>query len=82
MIFWAIFVKVTPSSKKFVGDIAAHLFMVQEHHLTEQDVFRAWAFCYGLPGYIVVEMFSGDLGQPYGGYPKSCKKIILKGKSL
>ena len=25
-------------------------------------------------------MFSGDLGQPYGGFPKELQKIILKGK--
>ena len=28
----------------------------------------------------VVEMFPGDLGQPYGGFPKELQKIILKGK--
>ena len=28
----------------------------------------------------VVEMFSGDLGQPYGGFPKKLQEIILKGK--
>ncbi|EEM40266.1 Pyruvate carboxylase [Bacillus thuringiensis serovar sotto str. T04001] len=67
-------VKVTPSSK-VVGDMA--LFMVQ-NHLTEQDVLER-GHALDFPG-SVVEMFSGDLGQPYGGFPKELQKIILKGK--
>ena len=67
-------VKVTPSSK-VVGDMA--LFMVQ-NHLTEQDVLER-GHAMDFPG-SVVEMFSGDLGQPYGGFPKELQKIILKGK--
>ncbi|MEH7220202.1 pyruvate carboxylase, partial [Bacillus toyonensis] len=67
-------VKVTPSSK-VVGDMA--LFMVQ-NHLTEQDILER-GHALDFPG-SVVEMFSGDLGQPYGGFPKELQKIILKGK--
>ncbi|MDF4755796.1 hypothetical protein P3527_23380, partial [Vibrio parahaemolyticus] len=67
-------VKVTPSSK-VVGDMA--LFMVQ-NHLTEQDVLER-GHSMDFPG-SVVEMFSGDLGQPYGGFPKKLQEIILEGK--
>jgi pyruvate carboxylase len=68
-------VKVTPSSK-VVGDMA--LFMVQ-NNLTEQDIY--------LKGHelnfpeSVVSFFSGDLGQPVGGFPKELQEIILKGKT-
>jgi pyruvate carboxylase len=68
-------VKVTPSSK-VVGDMA--LFLVshgmtmhefeslgEDHHLTVPNS--------------VVEMFSGALGQPAGGWPKKLQKIILRG---
>ncbi|HDX9588458.1 pyruvate carboxylase [Bacillus sp. WLY-B-L8] len=67
-------VKVTPSSK-VVGDMA--LFMVQ-NHLTEKDIYER-GHALDFPG-SVVEMFSGDLGQPYGGFPKELQEIILKGK--
>lgn len=67
-------VKVTPSSK-VVGDMA--LFMVQ-NQLTEKDIYEH-GHSLDFPG-SVVEMFSGDLGQPYGGFPKELQSIILKGK--
>ncbi|CAM4032274.1 pyruvate carboxylase [Bacillus manliponensis] len=67
-------VKVTPSSK-VVGDMA--LFMVQ-NQLTEEDIYKH-GHSLDFPG-SVVEMFSGDLGQPYGGFPKELQNIILKGK--
>jgi pyruvate carboxylase len=68
-------VKVTPSSK-VVGDLAiflvSHDMMVRDleqlpvdHHLT-------------LPN-SVVEMFSGTLGEPEGGWPPKLQQIILKG---
>ena len=63
-------VKVTPSSK-VVGDMA--LFMVQ-NHLTEQDVLER-GHALDFPG-SVVEMFSGDLGQPYGGFPKELQRLF------
>jgi pyruvate carboxylase len=68
-------VKVTPSSK-VVGDMAlfllaneikpADLLELDEHH----DV--------SLPN-SVVEMFSGALGVPPGGWPKKLQRIILRG---
>jgi len=68
-------VKVTPSSK-VVGDMAlfllanemkpSDLMELDEHH----DV--------SLPN-SVVEMFSGTLGVPQGGWPKKLQRIILRG---
>jgi pyruvate carboxylase len=68
-------VKVTPSSK-VVGDMAlfllanelkpADLLKLDEHH----DL--------SLPN-SVVEMFSGALGVPPGGWPKKLQRIILRG---
>ena len=70
-------VKVTPSSK-VVGDMAlfllaneikpADLLKLDEHH----DV--------SLPN-SVVEMFSGALGVPPGGWPKKLQRIILRGQA-
>jgi pyruvate carboxylase len=69
-------VKVTPSSK-VVGDMTlfllanemkvADLLKLDEHH----DV--------SLPN-SVVEMFSGTLGVPPGGWPKKLQNIILRGR--
>ena len=67
-------VKVTPSSK-VVGDMA--LFMVQ-NDLTEEDVLTKGQTI-DFPD-SVIELFSGYLGQPYGGFPKDLQKVILKGK--
>ena len=70
-------VKVTPSSK-VVGDMTlflmakemrpADILKLDEHH----DV--------PFPN-SVVEMFSGGLGVPPGGWPKKLKKIILRGQA-
>ncbi len=65
-------VKVTPSSK-VVGDMA--LFMTS-NNLTKEDVFtkgETLAFPES-----VKQLFKGDLGQPYGGFPKELQKLILK----
>ncbi|WP_071395468.1 pyruvate carboxylase [Bacillus tuaregi] len=67
-------VKVTPSSK-VVGDMA--LFMVQ-NNLTEEDVLTK-GDTIDFPD-SVVELFTGSLGQPHGGFPKELQKVILKGK--
>jgi len=67
-------VKVTPSSK-VVGDMA--LFMVQ-NNLTEEDIYERGEIL-DFPD-SVVELFSGYLGQPHGGFPKELQRIILKGK--
>lgn len=67
-------VKVTPSSK-VVGDMA--LFMVQ-NNLTEEDVLTK-GDTIDFPD-SVIELFTGYLGQPHGGFPKELQKVILKGK--
>ncbi len=70
-------VKVTPSSK-VIGDLTlfllanemkpGDLLLLDEHH----DV--------SLPN-SVVEMFSGALGVPPGGWPKKLQRIILRGQA-
>ncbi len=65
-------VKVTPSSK-VVGDMA--LFMVA-NGLTKDDVL-AKGDSVSYPA-SVKSFFKGDLGQPYGGFPKEIQKIILR----
>lgn len=67
-------VKVTPSSK-IVGDMA--LFMVQ-NNLSEEEVYERGQFI-DFPA-SVIEFFQGDIGQPYGGFPKKLQEIILKGR--
>jgi pyruvate carboxylase len=65
-------VKVTPSSK-VVGDMA--LFMIS-NKLSKEDVMMKGAslsFPESVKGF-----FKGELGQPYGGFPKELQKIILK----
>ncbi len=65
-------VKVTPSSKA-VGDMA--LFMVA-NDLTAEDILdpeRELAYPSS-----VVDLISGRMGKPYGGFPTKVKKRILK----
>jgi len=67
-------VKVTPTSKS-VGDMA--LFMLA-NNLTCEDVLnpdRDIAF----PG-SVIDLISGGMGQPPGGFPDAVKKRVLLGK--
>ena len=67
-------VKVTPTSK-VVGDMA--IYMVT-NELTPEDVLdpnKEIAFPES-----VVELFHGDLGQPYGGFPEALQKKVLKGR--
>ena len=68
-------IKVTPSSK-IVGDMA--LFMV-ENNLTEDDIYNT-GDSLDFPN-SVVEFFSGQIGQPYQGFPQELQRIILKGKA-
>jgi pyruvate carboxylase len=65
-------VKVTPSSK-VVGDMA--LFMTS-NNLTAEDVFSKGENL-AFPD-SVKQLFKGDLGQPYGGFPEKLQKLILK----
>ncbi|MDX2305265.1 MAG: pyruvate carboxylase [Microscillaceae bacterium] len=65
-------VKVTPSSK-VVGDFA--LFMTS-NELTEEDIMQR-GHTISFPE-SVINLFKGNLGQPYGGFPEELQKIILK----
>lgn len=65
-------VKVTPSSK-VVGDMA--LFMTS-NSFTATDIFEKGEGI-SFPD-SVKQLFKGDLGQPFGGFPKELQKIILK----
>jgi len=68
-------VKVTPSSK-VVGDMA--LFLIAKE-MTPEDLLKLDEHHdLSLPN-SVVEMFSGVLGVPPGGWPKKLQKIILRG---
>ncbi|MBL0105108.1 MAG: pyruvate carboxylase [Bacteroidetes bacterium] len=64
-------VKVTPSSK-VVGDMA--MFMVN-NKFTKEDIFSKPNLSFPES---VKSMFRGDLGQPFGGWPKELQKIILR----
>jgi Pyruvate carboxylase len=69
-------VKVTPSSK-VVGDMA--IFLVS-HGTTVRDLERLGAnHQLTLPN-SVVEMFSGALGEPDGGWPPRMLEVVLRGK--
>jgi pyruvate carboxylase len=69
-------VKVTPSSK-VVGDMAlflvSHGMTVHEFELLDEHHNLT------LPN-SVVDMFTGSLGLPEGGWPKRVQKLILKGQ--
>lgn len=68
-------VKVTPSSK-VVGDMAL---MMVTNSLTPEMVMdpeREIAFPDS-----VVSFFKGDMGQPFGGFPKELQKKALKGET-
>ncbi len=68
-------VKVTPSSK-VVGDLA--IFLVS-HDMTVKDLERLGTeHTLTLPN-SVVEMFSGVLGEPEGGWPEGLQRVILRG---
>ncbi|MEM6628209.1 MAG: pyruvate carboxylase [Bacteroidota bacterium] len=68
-------VKVTPSSK-VVGDMA--LFMVS-NGITTQEIFDKGDQI-SFPN-SVKNLFRGDLGQPYQGFPEKLQEIILRGES-
>jgi pyruvate carboxylase len=68
-------VKVTPSSK-VVGDMA--IFLVT-HNMTVQDLERLGPdHGLTLPN-SVIEMFSGSLGEPEGGWPERMQQVVLGG---
>ncbi len=67
-------VKVTPSSK-VVGDMA--IYMVTNNLTPEKVLSHGYEISFPES---VVNFFKGDLGQPFGGFPKKLQKIILKDK--
>ncbi|PYT32399.1 MAG: pyruvate carboxylase [Acidobacteria bacterium] len=69
-------VKVTPSSK-VVGDMA--LFLVT-HGMTMEQFERLGPDHHLAIPNSVVEMFSGVLGTPEGGWPKKLQKLILQNR--
>ncbi|MCS7026382.1 MAG: pyruvate carboxylase [Bryobacteraceae bacterium] len=68
-------VKVTPSSK-VVGDLA--LFLVSHGMSIQQFLNLGPNHSLTLPN-SVVEMISGDLGEPEGGWPEKVVEVVLKG---
>ena len=68
-------VKVTPSSK-VVGDMT--LFLLSKEMQPQDILSLDEKHDLSLPN-SVVEMFSGALGVPAGGWPKKLQKIILRG---
>ena len=69
-------VKVTPSSK-VVGDLA--IFLVS-HNMSVHDLERLGPDHHLTLPNSVVEMFSGSLGEPEGGWPARIAEVVLKGK--
>jgi pyruvate carboxylase len=69
-------VKVTPSSK-VVGDLA--IFLVS-HNMTVRELERLGPDHHLTLPNSVVEMFSGSLGEPEGGWPERITEVVLKGK--
>ncbi len=65
-------IKVTPSSK-VVGDLA--IFMIQNELDKDNILTRGQQLDFPES---VVDFFAGDLGQPYGGFPKDLQKVVLK----
>src|SRR5258708_34821693 len=69
-------VRVTPTSKG-VGDL--RIFLVS-HNMTVRELERLGPdHNLTLPN-SVVEMFSGSLGEPEGGWPERIAEVVLKGK--
>jgi pyruvate carboxylase len=67
-------VKVTPSSK-VVGDMALAMVSSGLTRAEVEDPNREVAFPDSVVGF-----FSGELGQPPGGFPKALQKKVLKGR--
>ena len=70
-------VKVTPSSK-VVGDLA--IFLVSHGMTVREFKLLGPNHSVTLPN-SVVDMFSGSLGEPPGGWPKDVADIVLRGDS-
>ncbi|HYI97833.1 MAG TPA: pyruvate carboxylase [Bryobacteraceae bacterium] len=68
-------VKVTPSSK-VVGDLA--IFLISHGMTVEEFKNLGPHHTVTLPN-SVVDMFSGSLGEPEGGWPKQVQDVVLRG---
>jgi len=68
-------VKVTPTSK-VVGDLAL---LMMTSGLTKEQILDPQTEVTFPES--VIQLFRGDLGQPYGGFPKELQRKILKGAS-
>jgi len=67
-------VKVTPSSK-VVGDMAIMMVTSGLSRAQVEDPAHEVAFPES-----VVQLFRGDIGQPYGGFPEKLQSKVLKGE--
>ncbi|MEZ4851381.1 MAG: hypothetical protein R3B93_22760 [Bacteroidia bacterium] len=67
-------VKVTPSSK-VVGDMA--VFMTTNDYTREDIMVKGNEIISDS-----VKVYSGASEQPYGGFPESYQKMVLKGRTL
>ena len=65
-------IKVTPSSK-VVGDLA--LFMTTQNLSREELLEKAESLSFPDS---TMAFFRGEIGQPYGGFPKALQKAVLK----
>jgi pyruvate carboxylase len=66
-------IKVTPTSK-VVGDLALYMASSGLTRAQVEDPATAVAFPES-----VVQLFRGELGQPYGGFPAALQRKVLKG---
>jgi len=67
-------IKVTPSSKA-VGDLA--LFLVKNELDPSELITRGESLAFPES---VVQMLSGHMGQPFGGWPAELQAVVLKGR--
>lgn len=67
-------IKVTPSSK-MVGDLA--IFMTQNDLTPENIVEKGKNLAFPDS---CISYFSGNMGQPMGGFPEDLQKVVLKGQ--
>ena len=67
-------IKVTPTSK-VVGDLALMMITGNLTPAEIEDPEREIAFPES-----VIQFFRGDIGQPYGGFPKGLQQKVLKGQ--
>jgi pyruvate carboxylase len=69
-------IKVTPSSKA-IGDLA--IFLISNNLTVDDLVARADELNFPAS---VVELFQGELGTPYGGFPEELRRRVLRGRAI